>query len=56
MEHSNQLETSCFESCEFLEKLMSYSRILTVCKVGLPYVEHDKRYDNADEYLRVLYK
>ncbi|KAF9698611.1 hypothetical protein EKO04_003491 [Ascochyta lentis] len=24
--------------------------------VGLPYVEHDKRYDNADEYLRILYK
>lgn len=24
--------------------------------VGLPYVEHDKRYENADEYLRILYK
>ncbi|KAI2605094.1 DszA family xenobiotic compound monooxygenase [Hypoxylon fragiforme] len=24
--------------------------------VGLPYVEHDKRYEIADEYLRVLYK
>lgn len=25
-------------------------------KVGLPLVEHDTRYENADEYLRVLYK
>ncbi|KAF2011172.1 DszA family xenobiotic compound monooxygenase [Aaosphaeria arxii CBS 175.79] len=24
--------------------------------VGLPYIDHDKRYDNADEYLRILYK
>ena len=24
--------------------------------VGLPYIEHDKRYENADEYLRILYK
>jgi alkanesulfonate monooxygenase SsuD/methylene tetrahydromethanopterin reductase-like flavin-dependent oxidoreductase (luciferase family) len=24
--------------------------------VGLPYVDHDTRYDNADEYLRILYK
>ncbi|KAH7075402.1 DszA family xenobiotic compound monooxygenase [Paraphoma chrysanthemicola] len=24
--------------------------------VGLPYVEHDQRYENADEYLRILYK
>ncbi|KAF1959619.1 DszA family xenobiotic compound monooxygenase [Byssothecium circinans] len=24
--------------------------------VGLPYVEHDQRYNNADEYLRILYK
>ncbi|KAF6795838.1 xenobiotic compound family [Colletotrichum sojae] len=24
--------------------------------VGLPLVEHDQRYENADEYLRVLYK
>ncbi|EOO01180.1 putative xenobiotic compound family protein [Phaeoacremonium minimum UCRPA7] len=24
--------------------------------VGLPLVEHDKRYENADEYLQVLYK
>ncbi|KAL7625726.1 hypothetical protein AAE478_004949 [Parahypoxylon ruwenzoriense] len=24
--------------------------------IGLPYVEHDKRYEIADEYLRVLYK
>ncbi|KAF2644698.1 DszA family xenobiotic compound monooxygenase [Massarina eburnea CBS 473.64] len=24
--------------------------------VGLPYIEHDQRYNNADEYLRILYK
>ncbi|KAF2706361.1 DszA family xenobiotic compound monooxygenase [Pleomassaria siparia CBS 279.74] len=24
--------------------------------VGLPYVDHDTRYENADEYLRILYK
>ncbi|KAH7392483.1 DszA family xenobiotic compound monooxygenase [Pyrenochaeta sp. MPI-SDFR-AT-0127] len=24
--------------------------------VGLPYVDHDRRYENADEYLRILYK
>lgn len=29
---------------------------LTGDKVGLPYVEHDQRYENADEYLRILYK
>ena len=36
--------------------VQEWSRQLIERKVGLPYVEHDKRYENADEYLRILYK
>lgn len=56
MEYRNKLEASGFESCRFSVWERLYRSTNNFLKVGLPYVEHDKRYDNADEYLRILYK
>jgi hypothetical protein len=54
------------EYCDILEGISNKSGLLimdllycprlTDKKVGLQYVEHDRRYEIADEFVRVLYK
>lgn len=56
MEYCNELERVRVKGCKCL--LTSYNAVTSDMnnQVGLPLVEHDTRYANADEYLRVLYK
>lgn len=60
MEYSDFLQAFSFASGMSMWMLIVFWRLLrqflTREQVGLPYLDHDSRYQIADEYLSILYK
>lgn len=55
MEYRDIMESFCFKSCKLSITSRRNAHLLR-SQVGLPLIDHDKRYEIADEYLTVLYK